>query len=363
MNILFLTYQGDIAGSTNSVFYLAKGLADMGHTVVAGLRKQSLLYGMFANTRVITEEMTFGSRFDWVNMRQIREVVLRYQIQVINAQSGKDRYTSIFAKWIFRLPVVLVHTRRQAPKSIGGRLQNRFYIAGTDKIVVISPQLKQTFVQKGFPAHHLKVIMNGIPEERFLQTRPENTDALRLKFRIRPNDVVIGCVSRRKKQEQLIEALPMLKNEQIKVMFVGIEPGSLDAVVKKFSVKNPVLYAGVVPNEEVMDYYPLFNLSVLPSTMDGFGLVLVEAMGMGIPVVATRAQGIIDVLNNEQNGLWFEDGDIQTLAAQINRILTDNQLREKLIENGKNAAKNDFSLRHTVMEYLRLFEDLVKNRH
>lgn len=362
MNILFLTYQGDVAGSTNSIFFLANGLAERGHTVVVGLRLESLLYKMLETTKVILQPMTFRGKLDLVNIRQIRDAVFKYNIQLVNAQSGKDRYTSILSRWLYKLPVVLVHTRRQEPKSLGGWLQNNFYVKGTDKIIVISPRLKKTFVEKGIPAHHIQVIMNGIPKLRFEEADLNKSEALRKQFGIKPGDIVICCISRRKKQEQLLQALPLLKNDNIKVLFVGIESGSLDHEVKQLSIKNPILYAGIVSPDEVMSYYPLCTLSVLPSTMDGFGLVLVEAMGMGIPVIATRSQGIIDVLNHQQNGLWFEDGDIQQLAEQIQRILTDDELRQKLISNGKKAAFTEFSLDRTLTEYEQFFEQLVKNK-
>lgn len=360
MNILLLTYQGDIAGSTNSIFYLATGLAAKGHTVVVGARAQSLLYQMLQNTPVIRVAMTFGGKLDVVNMRQIRDTVRKYNIQIINAQSSIDRYTSIFARWLYQLKVKIVHTRRQTPKSAGGLLQNRFYLKGTDKIVVISPQLKQTFVQKGFPEAHLHVIMNGIPPERFTNLHPEKTLALRQQFGLQPHDVVIGCVARRKKQEQLLQAMALLNRPQITLLFAGIEPGSLNHIAQKLQLKNRIIYAGMVPNHEIMDYYPLFTLCVLPSTMEGFGLALVEAMGMGVPVIGTRSQGMIDVLDNEKNGLWFDDGDIATLARKINLLLTDAATRNRLIEQGKRAAASDFSMNRTIEQYEQFFTRLLQ---
>jgi len=361
MNILLLTYQGDIAGSTNSIYYLATGLAAKGHTVVVGARQQSLLYQMLKQTRVIRVPMTFGGKFDVVNMRQIRDAVQKYQIQIINAQSSIDRYTAVFARWLYQLPVKVVHTRRQEPKSMGGMLQTLFYVKGTDKIVVISPQLKQTFIKKGYPEAHLQVIMNGIPPERFTNLQPNKTEALRQQFGLQPGEVVIGCVARRKKQEQLLQALALLNQPNITLLFAGIEPGSLNHIAQQLHLKNRLIYAGIVPADEIMNYYPLFTLCVLPSTMEGFGLTLTEAMGMGVPVIGTRSQGIIDVLDNEKNGLWFDDGNIEELAGKIQQILTDETTRNRLIENGKMAALSTFSINRTIDEYEHFFAALLQN--
>ena len=149
MNILFLTYQGDIAGSTNSISYLAKGLADKGHNIYVGCRKESLLYSMLQNTKVNLIEMTFKSKLDFQNMKHIREVVKKYKIEIINAQSSKDRYSSIFAKIFYKLPVKIVHTRRQTPKSSGIFIQNWFYNTFTDLIVAVSDEVKEELVKNG----------------------------------------------------------------------------------------------------------------------------------------------------------------------------------------------------------------------
>ncbi len=359
MNILLLTYQGDMAGSTNSIYYLASGLAKRGHLVVVGLRRESLLYRLLQNTPlVICEPMTFGGKLDRENMRQIRDVVKRYEIKIINAQSSRDRYTSIFANWYYGMQVVVVHTRRQKPKSMGGFLQRYLYIKGTRSIITVSQELKNTFVRQGYPTAHIKVIYNGLPPQHFAALNDLRVAQLRQQFGFTSQDVVIGCVSRPKSQAQLIAALPLLPLS-VKVLFVGIEPNSLADIARKYGVESQVLYAGKVSPEEVLNYYKLFSLKVLPSTMDGFGLVLLEAMGLGVPVVATRSEGLIDVLANEQNGLWFEDGDIVQLAEKIKIALYDNVRRQELIENGYRAAHETFSLEKTLDNYEAFFAELL----
>lgn len=359
MNLLLLTYQGDIAGSTFSIAYLAKGLAARGHQVYVGCRRESLLYSLLQDSTVHPVAMEFRGKFDRKNMQHIRELVQTHDIDLINAQSSKDRYHSIFARWIHKLPVKVVHTRRQKPESIGGWLQNTFYIKGTDKIVVISDELKNTFVSRGFPASHLQVIYNGLPRERFESHDPARTAAIREQYGILPTDRLIGCVSRKKNQEQLLEALQYL-DKDLKVLFVGIEEKELNT--REFPVAQQLIFTGQVPTEDVINYYPLFDVKVLPSTMDGFGLALIEAMGMGIPVIGTNAQGIKNVIEDGESGLLFTDKDSRMLALQIDRILRDTALREKLIKNGLRRAHDTFSMENTVSNYENFFLSLIRDQ-
>jgi len=358
MNVLLLTYQGDMAGSTNSIAYLSKGLAERGHQVVLGCRKESLLYELVADSKVVRYPMTFKGKWSRESMRQIKKAVEDFDIQLVNAQSSKDRYLSIFAKWLYKLPVKIIHTRRQTPKSVGGFLQNWFYVKGTDKIVTVSRQLKNTFIKKGIPAEHLHVIYNGIPKEKYSQYSEAKVAKLRQRFGLKPSDKVIGSISRLKKQEQIIRALSYL-DKNIKVLFAGFEVGVFDDLVSELSIENEIIYAGKVDGEDIMNYYPLLDIQILPSTMDGFGLVLVEAMGMSVPVIGTRYEGIIDVLDNERNGLWFEDGDIEELAYKIKQVLYDEQIKKQLIDNGLQAAHQRFTLEQTILSYELFFEEII----
>lgn len=360
MNILLLTYQGDMAGSTNSIAFLSKGLAERGHNVVVGCRKESLLYSMLQNTPVIVEPMVFHGRFDLDNIRHTRDIVRKHSIELINAQSSYDRYSAILARMLYRLKTKVVHTRRQPPRSDGGFIQRMFYIAGTDKIVVISDSLKQIFIDKGYPHNHLEVIYNGAPVQRYSSINENKINDLRSRFKIKPDDIVVGCISRPKKQDQLIRALKLLP-ESYKVLFAGIEQSFLDPLVKELGLTNEIIYAGNVDPAEVLNYYKLLTVNVLPSITDGFGLVLIEAMACGIPVIGTDFGGIRDVIQHEVSGLLFQNGDYKELAAAIRRCIDDKELRARLIKNGTKRAFEDFSIEKTVDNYEKFFNRLIES--
>lgn len=360
MNLLFTTYQGGLAGATYSIAFLTEGLAKRGHNVFLAGKKNSLLFALLKKSPVHLIPMRYKSKIDLQTIQHIRDIVQTEKIDIINAQSSKDRYLTIFAKWLYKLNVRIVHTRRQKPESIGGWIQNSFYIKGTNKIVVISDELKRMFVQRGFSPGHLQVIYNGTPSAQYDEVKGEKVEQLRKKFDIQPNDVVIGCVARMKKQEQLIRALPLL-DKKIKVLFAGIPPGSLDHVVQQFNVKNEIIYAGDLAHHDVLHLYKLMDVNVLPSTMDGFGLVLVEAMALETPVVATRAGGIVDVVEDGVNGLLYENENIEDLAHKIKLVLYDQELRGKLIAKGKITALEKFSLEKTILNYEQFFYGLLKN--
>lgn len=357
MNILFTTYQGGMAGSTYSISYLAKGLAERGHYVLVAGKMSSLLFELLKNTSVRLIALPFRSKIDIKTTKALRDIIVSHRIDIVNAQSSRDRYLTIFAKWYYHLDVKLVHTRRQRPQSVGGWLQNNFYVKGTDKIVVISDELKRIFVQHGIPENHLYVIHNGTPSEQYVVDESLVND-LRKKLNISTNDTVIGCVARMKRQDQLIQALSYLA-PAIKVLFVGIEQGSLDKIITKHDIKNEIIYAGKLNRTETLASYKLMTVNVLPSDMDGFGLVLVEAMAMGTPVIGTDYGGIKDVINDTVNGLLYENEQSEELAEKIRIILEDEVLRSRLIKNGRKTALEEYTIERTINNYEVFFQNLI----
>lgn len=359
IRILILTYQGAVAGSTMSISYLCKGLAEKGHKVVLACRKESLYNDLLYGSNVQIEHLPFSGKWDRITMRLIRDIVRKENIQIINAQASKDRYNSIFARWIYKLPVKLIHTRRQVPLSVGG-LQSWFYTKGTDQVVAVSKGVKDALVEKGIPAKHITIIYNGTPTEKYEVIKDEKIAELKKTYKLISSDIVLGCVSRLKKQEQLIQALQLIKTP-LTVFFLGITKKELEARIQTDCEPHKIHFLGVIDSKEALNFYPLFDLLVLASISEGLSQALLESMFLEVPVIATNAAGNPDLIEHNENGLLFEDGDSNDLANQINRIISDKYLSESLSENGKRTAHENFSIQKTIENYEQFFYDLLKN--
>ncbi|MBL3658594.1 glycosyltransferase family 4 protein [Fulvivirga sediminis] len=357
MNILFLTYQGDIAGSTNSIIYLTQGLARKGHNIYVGCRKDSLIYNTLNQSKVHVIAMTFASKWDAENMRQIKDAVSKYSISIINAQSGKDRYTSILAKWKYQLPVKIVHTRRQVSKSLGG-IQSLFYMRGADKIVAVSEGIKKSLLEKGIAEHKIEVIYNGTPPEKYANIDLLQVERLKDKFGIKSVDFVIGCVARIKEQGQLLRALADL-DFRAKVIFVGIEETpEFRKLIQKFDLKHDIFFEGMVGQDHILAYYKIFDVKVLPSRMEGLSQALLEAMYLKVPVIATSLAGNLDLIRDRENGLLFQDNNIGELSSSLMAVYHDTELSEQLKVEGYKTAQ-EFSVNRTVLNFEDLFNNLL----
>lgn len=360
MNLLFLTHQGGIAGSTYSIYYLADGLAKKGHQVYVGCNPASLLSELLNDSPAQAIPMVIRSKIDYRNIRDIYDVVKTYKIDIINAQSGRDRYTSLFARLLYSLDVPVLHTRRQTPKSTGFFLQNWFYTKHTRHIIAVSDGVKKELVGLGIPAGHITVIHNGTPSAKYKLTELKKIDDLRARYDITPADTVIGCVSRPKRQEQLLEALRYIEHP-LKVIFVGIhENDKYREITNSYADRHKIIYTGNVPPDEVLYFYKLFRIKVLASVTEGLSQALLEALAMGVPVIATAAAGNLDLIQDGENGLLYEDGNIRELAGKIEILLNDYKLRNRLISRGESTALKDFNIERTITNYESFFKRIVK---
>jgi glycosyltransferase involved in cell wall biosynthesis len=365
MNILILCAQGGVAGSTYSISYLAKGLAERNHNVFLGLIKDTFLDSLMEGSKVKKVYMPFNGKFDSTTRLIIKRLVEKENIQIINAQSSKDRYVGPLMNLLHRKKVKIIQTRRQNPKKMLGLnkfFQNIFNNHFSDKVVVVSEALRNIFIERGIHEEKLKVIHNGTPTDQY---KPDY--ALRKKLLkelgYSDQDIVIGCVARYKNQPQLVKTLQYLPKEW-KVLYVGLDEESYR---NRFpdepdihDVPQEVNCTGVVHDKAtIIQYYTLMTINVLPSTMDGFGLTLVESMAMGTPVVATDFAGIPDVVQHEENGLLYENENYEDFAMQIKRAVEDQELRVKIIANGKKTALETFSIENTILKYEVFFKEVL----
>lgn len=362
MNVLLITQEDILAGSTYSVSYLAKGLHARGHRVWVAARPGSVLDQVLTNSGVSFIPFTIPSRFHRQSIRNLALLVRQHQIQVINAQSSKDRYVTVLARFFYRLPVILVHTRRQVSLSMGGFFQNLIYVSGTDKIVAVSEGVKRSLVEKKIPADHVEVVYNGTPTEKYQHLDSAVVNQLIKKFSITNSDLVIGCVARRKKQDQLLRALDLI-GRPVKVILVGIaEDDELREIRSRWKLPHQIFYEGEQAGSLALHYYKIFSVTVLCSTTEGLSQGLLESMYLGTPVIATAAAGNLDLIKSGENGLLFPDEDLAALAAAIRSVTEDLNLRQKLISGGITTASDTFSIDRTIAHYEKLFGQLLSSR-
>jgi glycosyltransferase involved in cell wall biosynthesis len=168
-----------------------------------------------------------------------------------------------------------------------------------------------------------------------------------------PSIGFIGRLDPIKRIPDLLKAMTMLDSGiHLHVFGEGAERSSIEQMIRDFRLTDRVTLHGAV--SEPRDALHRIDLLVLPSQAEGFGLVLIEAMAAGIPVVATNVPGIRDVVINGKTGLLVPVAAPEELASAITALVADSKRREMLTKNAKQDVANRFSWDVVLPQYQRL---------
>ena len=188
----------------------------------------------------------------------------------------------------------------------------------------------------------IAVIPNGIEIEDF--DIPLSKEECKVKLDLPPNKnmiLFVGNLTPYKGPDVLVKAMPMIVEEipDVELMFVGSGEmrADMEKLSKKLGVENYVKFAGFVEERLKPLYYRAADVFCLPSTMstESFGIVNLEAMACGVPIVASKIGGIPDVIKDGENGLLIPPKNPEALADAIIYLLENRDVRDKMGYNGR----------------------------
>lgn len=210
--------------------------------------------------------------------------------------------------------------------------------------IVVSPSMKREFVRHyGDAAKNIIVIPNGVDLQKF---NPANRilcrDSVRQRHGISSGDFTLmfaGSYWERKGLRYIIEALSLVPRPDVKLLIVGSGDekyyGQL-AEIKR--VRERITF--VPHSSNLWEYYAASDVFVFPTIYEPFGLVIIEAMASGLPVITSRSAGIADFMADGVDGLLLSDpSDINDLAAKIELLFSNAELRKTMGERARKTAE------------------------
>ena len=203
---------------------------------------------------------------------------------------------------------------------------------------------------------NIDVIPDGLDLGRFAPTPRE---ACPKTVRV----LTIGRLIPRKGFQFLIRALPQIvekaaHNFQIEIVGDGPYLGELVKLAENRGVTSHIHFAGSVPYSELPEKYRHAHIFILPSLAEGMPLVVLEAMGTGLPIVASRVQGIDELVEEGVNGELFDPGDVEGLARCLVKLINAGEER---IQMGKSSVERvkPYDWKHIAYAYLALYDDIL----
>lgn len=193
----------------------------------------------------------------------------------------------------------------------------------------------------------LEVIPNGVAIAHFTKEYPVNElDALKAKLGKKTGDVWLITTSRLVKKnavDDVIKALPLLP-EKVAFLVLGTGPDEvmLTNLVQELGVEKRVLFAGQVGHADMPKYLRISDIFIRPSLSEGMGNSFVEAMAVGLPVIATPVGGIVDFLKDRETGLFCEVRNPRSIADAVLKLCTDESLKNTLVRNARELVQEKY---------------------
>ena len=234
----------------------------------------------------------------------------------------------------------------------------------------ISHMLKGKLLEKGLPIKDAKVIYQGIPVDKF----PEKAEPGKITHP--PRLLYVGQLHSYKGVHTLIEAAHFIADGMINshsssrarlsVSIVGDGPGQYKRQLTKQALQGhaDINFVGKVPQSELSGIYREHDIFIFPSSwQEPFGLTHLEAMASGTPVISTADGGHGEFLKDGENALVFEKENPGGLAAQISRLINDNDLARYLAATARTMVEQEFTLQRYVTDIEAFLQEVAREEN
>ena len=306
-------------------------------------------------------DFSSNGKFNYLSIFKIRQYIKKNDIQILHQHLIQS---NILGKLI--LPTcsktISISTRHYAHSKKDSRLINKIekkILRFDDKIICISNYVKEYLRKIGIPNNKLEVIYNGVDLSIYekLTKIPEQY-------------FTIGTIGRLDIQKGIDTLLYSFKKvlsqkEFIKLEVIGEGPLKTEYInlSKELGLSQNVTFLGKLKPEEVRQQMRKWNLFVLASRWESFGMVLIEAAAMGLPIIATNVEAIPEIIDDGKNGLLINPDSPQELYEKIMLFLSGEINHNEIIKNSKANVSRNFSMSEMVDKTQQLYNNIINESY
>ena len=369
ISLLYVIDGLEFGGGERVFLQLASNLSQRYRVVVA-----SKSNGPFASelNRVGIElfSVNMSKQLTFKPIRQLRKIILQNDINIVHSQGARADFFArlagrgINAAFIISTVAMPVEGFEVGPwRKKVYRLLDKISEQYVDRFVVVSDALKQALtVGRNINAQRVVRIYNGI-ELNHYRLDPQDT-GLRNQWDIPSSVPLIGAIGRlvwQKGFEYLIEAIPKILNvvPEATFLIVGEGPllGNLQGLAQKLGVQNRVIFAGF--RNDIQKVLATMDIVAVPSLLEGFPMITLEAMAMAKPIIASRVQGISEQISDLEEGILVPPKNPSALAAAVIKLAGDKGLALSLGLAARRRVEDYFTVEKMVRETEDLYLSLL----
>ncbi len=298
--------------------------------------------------------------FPIVPALKLAKFIDKHEIDMIHFHWTRDIATVVLAKTISKRKPKIMQTRNMTMTRFKDDVYHKWLYKNIDTLHAVTYQVK-TQLEKFIPLEirpKVEMFYMGTKEKEIDNTR---VDELKKLYDLGESFIVgiVGRIEEVKGQYLVLEAIAKLKELDIKALIVGHTMDeaylkSLKQQVKDLGIEQSVVFTGFT--REVDTHMQLFDVNILATPKETFGLVVIEAMMNKVCMIATNKAGPLEIIDDGVNGLLF-DRSSEDLASKIALLYEDNKLKEKLALAGYEKAKEKFDAEVQLEKLLKVINE------
>jgi glycosyltransferase involved in cell wall biosynthesis len=305
------------------------------------------------------------SKFDPATLTALLKVIERKQIDILHLHGYGATTFGRMAGGIRRIPTILHEHANLTTTPWFQKVADAVLEPLTDISIAVSRSTADFLVQaRQMPPDKVKTVYLGVPLEEFSRVRPaDEIAAARVELGVAPGDFVAGTVTRlhdSKGNSFLVHAARLVLDQRPNARFVIVGEGPLRADLEQqarsLGLGERLVFAGFA--RDVARVVSAFDLSVFPSLWEGTPLTVFEALAMGKTILATDADGLVDVLTHGRDAIIVPRRDAAALARGIVSLMDDEEARRRLGTNARLSGQQ-----YDIAVFVRKMEQLYDLLH
>ncbi|MBT8398450.1 MAG: glycosyltransferase [Gemmatimonadetes bacterium] len=363
MKVLHLETGTHVYGGALQVLLLVEGLENMGIENVLVAPEGSEVGAEALRRGLPFEALPMAGEADILFPLRFRKLIGTQDPDVVHLHSrrGADTLGAMGARWT---GVPLVLTRRVDNPEPSWAVRAKYNLF--DRVITISEAISRVLVNQGVDRSKLRCVRSALDPAPL--ENPCQKDTFLAEFGIEPGTPVVGMGAQfipRKGHGVLLEAIPAVLEKHPGTRFLLFGKGPL---LKQISVQideGTLTETVGLPGfrGDLATHLPCLDLLVHPATMEGLGVILLQAGAAGVPVVASDVGGIPEVVVHGESGLLVPPGDPEALASAVSALLDDPERAKTMGEAGRRRVRQEFSVQRMVEGNLDVYQELVARRN
>ena len=370
--ILFVIDGIEFGGGERGFAQIVNGLPESRYETFLASGPQETFYHAVSNSSVQRHTVDFSNRCNPSVLIDLIRIIRNNRINIVHGQGARADFYARLASGFSRKTMYVSTVQMPVEGYDVGlmtmllyRAFDRFSERFVDRFLVVSSVLEQTMIQgHGIPREKVVKIYNGIETDHY---KPHDQEVgrrrVRQEYSVNEGEILIGSLGRlvwQKGFEYFLQSIAILIRDipEARFMLVGEGPlrKELEEQARSLGIHDRLFFTG--HRNDIRDMMAAMDIIVIPSLLEGFPMITMEAMAMEKPIVTTAIDGITEQIRDGMEGQLVAPKSPLALAQAVKRLVDDPGYARSLGINARAKVVRDFSVRKMIAETIKVYETL-----